>query len=352
MSTLKRIAVDVMGGDYGPSVAVPAALKSLAAHSELFLVLVGDQSQIETYLTGSPIRLRERLEIVHTAVSIGSNTKPESVLRKYKDSSMYLAVDMVKDKLVDACVSAGNTGALLMTGRHLLKTIPGISKPAIIASIPVPTSNRRCYILDVGANINTDAQQLFEFAVMGSVLTSSLNGIAHPRIGLLNIGQEEYKGTEQIRLAAQLLEKLSSLNYIGFVEGNEIFSDRVDVVVCDGFAGNVTIKTSAGVVNVVNNLLQEKTQKNWLTRIAGRIASPLLRPLTDQINPDRYNGASLLGLQGIIVKSHGNAQTEGFFYAIEQAVKEVIDNVPELISQKMAILLDSDCVTKTFNPLN
>lgn len=352
MSTLKRIAVDVMGGDYGPSVTVPAALKSLAAHSELFLVLVGDRSQIEEHLSRSPIQLRQRLEIVHTSLNIGNNTKPESVLRKYKDSSMYLCVDMVKDKRVDACVSAGNTGALLLTGRHLLKTIPGISKPAIIATVPVPTSNRRCYLLDVGANINTDANQLVEFAVMGSVLASALDGIAQPRIGLLNIGQEEYKGTEQIRLAAQLLEKLSFLNYIGFVEGNEIFSGRVDVVVCDGFVGNVTIKTSAGVVKVISKLLQEKTLKNWLTRIAGKIASPLLRPLTDQINPARYNGASLLGLQGIIVKSHGNALTDGFFYAIEQAVKEVIDNVPELISQKMAILLASDRVTDTLNPLN
>ena len=329
-----------MGGDFGPSVAVPAALKCLALHPELFLVLVGDRVEIEPHLTGLADSIRKRLEVLHTDVSVGNSTKPESVLRKYKNSSMYIAVDLVKEKRADACVSAGNTGALLMTGRHLLKTIPGISKPAIIASIPASTTNRRCYILDVGANINCDARQLLEFAVMGSVLASSLNNTTAPRIGLLNIGHEEHKGTEQIRLAAQLLEKSAALNYIGFVEGNEIFDDKVDVVVCDGFAGNVTIKTSAGVVHVIENLLEESATKTWLTRLYYLIASPLLRSLKSQINPAKFNGASLLGLQGIIVKSHGNALVEGFYYAIEQAIKEVNDAVPELISRKMSAFLD------------
>lgn len=329
-----------MGGDFGPSVAIPAALKSLYLHPELSLVAVGDEAEIEQHLRGLPQDIRQRLEVFHTLIRMENSSKPETVLRKFKDSSMYLAVNMVKDGSVHACVSAGNTGALLLTGRHLLKTIPGITKPAIIASIPAPISGRRCYILDVGANINTNAEQLLEFAVMGSVLASSLNGIESPRIGLLNIGSEEHKGTEQIRLAARLLENTTALNYIGFVEGNEIFNGRVDVVVCDGFAGNITIKTSAGVVKVMEDLLKERTAKNWLTQLAALFAMPLLSPLKAQIDPARFNGASLLGLQGIIVKSHGNAQTEGFFHAIEQAVREVTDNVPELISSRMAQFLE------------
>ncbi len=331
-----------MGGDFGPSVAVPAALKCLAAHPELHVVLVGDQAKIKPYLIGQPGAAGKRLELLHTEISVEDTTKPESVLRKYKDSSMYLAVDLVRAKRVDACVSAGNTGALLLTGRHLLKTIPGISKPAIIVSIPAATASRRCYILDVGANINTDARQLLEFAVMGSVLASSLNNTPSPRIGLLNIGHEEHKGTEQIKLAAQLLESAAALNYIGFIEGNEIFGDKVDVVVCDGFAGNVTIKTSAGVVYVIEKFLKESATKSWLTRLFYIFASPLLRSLKAQIDPARFNGASLLGLQGIIVKSHGNALTEGFYYAIEQAIKEVTDDVPALISRKMSAFIDTD----------
>ncbi len=329
-----------MGGDYGPSVAVPAALKCLALHPELSLVLVGDQGKINPYLSGHADSTRTRLEVFHTEVSIDNATKPETVLRKYKNSSMYIAVELVKEKRVDACVSAGNTGALLMIGRHLLKTIPGISKPAIIASIPASSTSRRRYILDVGANVNCEARQLLEFAVMGSVLASSLNNTEAPRVGLLNIGHEEHKGTEQIRVAAQLLEKSAALNYIGFVEGNEIFDDKVDVVVCDGFAGNVTIKTSAGVVRKIESLLEESATRTWLTRLYYLIASPLLRSLKFQINPAKFNGASLLGLQGIIVKSHGNARIEGFYYAIEQAIKEISDGVPDLISHKMSAFLD------------
>jgi len=337
LSRLKRIAIDAMGGDFGPSVVVPAALKSLAVHPDLSLVLVGDQPRIEELLKNTAPAQRQRLEIVHTAVSIDDNTRPEAVLRKYKDSSMYLAVDMVRAAKVDACVSAGNTGALLLTGRHLLKTVPGISKPAIIASIPVPTSNHRCYLLDVGANIDTQAPQLVEFAVMGAVLAASTSPHT-PRIGLLNIGHEEHKGTVQIKLAAQALEKLDSLNYIGFIEGNEIFDGKVDVIVCDGFAGNVVIKSSAGVVSVIKNVMQECANKNWLSRLCAWLSGPLLRDLNAQIDPARFNGASLLGLQGIIVKSHGNARTEGFFHAIEQAVLEVLDNVPDRIASRMASL--------------
>ena len=339
-----------MGGDYGPSVAVPAALKSLSIHPELSLVLVGNEAEIEPHLQGLPQNIKERLQVFHTLVQMENTSKPESVLRKFKNSSMYLAVSMVKDGTAHACVSAGNTGALLLTGRHLLKTIPGITKPAIIASIPAPISGRPCYILDVGANINTNAEQLLEFAVMGSVLASALNGIKSPRIGLLNIGSEEHKGTKQVRLAAHLLENTTALNYIGFIEGNEIFNGKVDVVVCDGFAGNITIKTSAGVVKVIEELLKERAFRNWSTRLTALLAMPFLSPLRAEINPARFNGASLIGLQGIIVKSHGNAQYEGFFHAIEQAFKEVADHVPELIGRRMTQFLEHRNTVKSLLP--
>lgn len=346
-----------MGGDYGPSVAIPAALRSLALHPDLHLVLIGVKSEIQQHLGAAGDSLRDRLEIFHTDVCMHDDVKPESVLRKYKDSSMYLAVEMVKDKKVDACVSAGNTGALLLTGRHLLKTIPEIEKPAIIASIPLPMlynsqppqaqtsqtlTDHRCYILDVGANISSSAQQLVEFAVMGSVLACAVDNIKRPRIGLLNMGQEEHKGTQQIRDAAQQLQRSSTLNYVGYVEGNEVYSNKVDVLVCEGFAGNVTIKTSAGVVATLRSLLKQRIDQNWYTRLLGILARPFLASIAAQVDPARFNGASVLGLQGIIVKSHGNASTEGFFYAIEQAHKEIEDNVPGLISQEMVKLLDAN----------
>lgn len=334
-----------MGGDFGPSVAVPAALRSLALHPDLELVLVGVKSEIEQRLGNVTQSQRDRMEIIHTDVFVDDDVKPESVLRKFKDSSMYLSVEMVKDKNVHACVSAGNTGALLLTGRHLLKTIPEIEKPAIIASIPLPMSKQRCYILDVGANVSSSAEQLVEFAVMGSVLASAIDKIHRPRIGLLNMGQEEHKGTEQIRQAALQLQQISTLNYVGFIEGNEVYSDKVDVLVCEGFAGNVTIKTSAGVVATLRSLLKQRIAQNWYTRLIGRLARPFLASIAAQVNPARFNGASVVGLQGIIVKSHGNASSEGFFYAIEQAYKEIQDNVPELIGNQMLKLLDANKAT-------
>ena len=248
-----------------------------------------------------------------------------------------MAVELVQQSQVQACVSAGNTGALLMSGRHLLKTIPGVDKPAIIATIPGATSN--CYLLDVGANVDCKAEQLFQFAVMGSVLAESLDGIKQARVGLLNIGAEEYKGSEQVQLAAELLEKSEAINYVGFIEGSALYEGNADVVVCDGFVGNVTIKSSAGVVNVINNFLEEGIGRDWTTRVFSWLLSPLVKRLQRKINPSQFNGASLLGLQGSIVKSHGNATSEGFAYAIEQAIMEAENNVPGLIAEKVANII-------------
>ena len=324
-----------MGGDGGPLLTVPASLCALGKTPALHLVLVGDEEGIAPQLAAADSRLARRCSVQHAEQFISDADKPEKVLRQARRSSMYQAVELVKSGSVQAMVSAGNTGALLMIGRHLLKTIPGIQKPAIVATLPGAT--RQTFLLDVGANPECDAQQLFEFAVMGSVLAESLH--ASPvKVGLLNIGAEHYKGTDEVRAAAALMEDCAALDYVGFVEANELFTGIADVVVCDGFVGNVTIKSSAGVANVVNQLLVDELGKDRVAPAATALPSVAQR-LAEKINPQRFNGASLLGLQGSIIKSHGNATAEGFTYAIRQAVLEAENKVPQLIAKKVAAII-------------
>jgi len=327
-----------MGGDFGPSVTVPASLDFLRDHRDVILLLIGDSAQIDPFLKNIDTQVRQRLEVVHTSVCVLDGSKPVDALRNLKDSSMYIAVNLVREKRADACVSAGNTGALLMIGRHVLKTIPGISKPAIVASIPFPLTGGRGLLLDVGANVVCDARNLLEFAVMGSVLASSMSPDSTPRVGLLNIGEEEHKGTTQIRQAAQLLENSGVLNYVGYIEGNELFTGKADVIVCDGFSGNLLIKTSEGVVKVIVRLLKQGTSGGFFERLAGVLAWPLLRRMQSKIDPAQFNGASVLGLQGTIVKSHGSASAQGFYSAISQAIREVSDDVPDIIERRIISL--------------
>jgi len=326
-----------MGGDGGVRVTLPAALQALELNSDLSVTLVGNKSQIEPHLDSISDGLADRISIDHTLDVITDEDKPAHVLRRGKTSSMYKAVQLLQDGRVEAMVSAGNTGALLMIGRHLLKTISGIQKPAIVASIPGAT--RQCFLLDVGANPVVDAQQLFEFAVMGSVLAESLQGEV-AKVGLLNIGSEKFKGTEEVRDAGVLMDRCPAFDYVGFIEANELFEGRADVVVCDGFVGNVTIKTSAGVANVVKKLLSSQILTDSASSSASESKVELFRSLSEQINPHRFNGASLLGLQGSIIKSHGNATIEGFAYAIQQAVREAENAVPELIREKVAAIIE------------
>ena len=333
----KRIAIDAMGGDGGVRVTLPAALQALELNSDLSVTLVGNKSQIEPHLDSTSDVLADRISIEHTLDVITDEDKPAHVLRRGKTSSMYKAVQLLQDGRVEAMVSAGNTGALLMIGRHLLKTISGIQKPAIVASIPGAT--RLCFLLDVGANPVVDAQQLFEFAVMGSVLAESLQGEV-AKVGLLNIGSEQFKGTEEVRDAGELMDRCPAFDYVGFIEANDLFEGRADVVVCDGFVGNVTIKTSAGVANVVKKLLSSQILTGSTCSSASESKVELLRSLSEQINPHRFNGASLLGLQGSIIKSHGNATIEGFAYAIQQAVREAENAIPELIREKVAAVIE------------
>ncbi len=325
-----------MGGDTGPSVTVPASLSALRRYPSISLVLVGDSALIEPYLAKLPPDERDRIQIVHTSDVVSNQSRPDSVLRSGRQSSMFKTVELVQSGVVQACVSAGNTGALLMAGRHLLKSIPGIEKPAIMAVVPGSSGAHNTFLLDVGANTECSAHQLLQFALMGSVLVTAMTGREKARVALLNIGEEEHKGRPEIRGAAALLSASTAIEYTGFVEGNQLFDGRADVIVCDGFTGNVVIKVIAGSVRVTQNLVQQSLRKRWYYRFFAWLLRPLLRDVRRTLKPSRYNGAMLLGLQGIVVKSHGNADKSGFERAIEYALRQVQDDVPGVIASRMA----------------
>lgn len=327
-----------MSGDHGPTVTVPAALQVLSTNDEVELILVGDTAILEEMVGKQPAYIMQRLIIHHSTQIVAMDELPSSALRSKKDSSMRVAIDLVKQQRADACVSAGNTGALMATARYVLKTLPGIDRPAIITALPTAKEGHNTHVLDLGANIDTTSEQLFQFAVMGSVLTSAVDNIPNPRIGLLNIGQEEIKGNENVKEAGRLLSH-SDINYIGFVEGDDIYKGVVDVVVCDGFVGNVALKTTEGVAKMISHYVKQEFNKNLLTRLAGLIALPVLNNLRKKIDPRRYNGASLLGLKGIVIKSHGSADILSFAQAIKEAIIEVKKSVPTRISDQLATLL-------------
>jgi glycerol-3-phosphate acyltransferase PlsX len=333
-----RIALDAMSGDHGPAVIVPAALHVLSTNDDIRLILVGDQNILNEMVGKQPDHIKQRLFIHHTTQVVAMDELPSSALRNKKDSSMRVAINLVKQQEADACVSAGNTGALMATARYVLKTLPGIDRPAIITALPTIKENHNTHVLDLGANIDTTSEQLFQFAIMGSVLTKAVDNISNPRIGLLNIGQEEIKGNENVKEAGRLLAN-SNINYIGFVEGDDIYKGVADVVVCDGFVGNVALKTTEGVAKMISHYLKQEFNKNILTRFAGLIALPVLNSLRHKIDPRRYNGASLLGLRGIVIKSHGSADILSFSQAIREAIIEVKKNVPTRISDQLATLL-------------
>ncbi len=326
-----RIALDAMGGDHGIDTVLPAALQALKQHPELELILVGDET-----LLNSKVSPQSRLHIHHASQVVEMHEMPSKALRQKKDSSMRVAINLVKSGEAQACVSAGNTGALMATARFVLKTLPYIDRPAICTALPTMTG--QIHVLDLGANVDSSAQHLLQFAVMGSVLTSAINNIDNPRIGLLNIGAEEIKGNEQVKQAAQLLSS-KPINYTGFVEGDDIFKGTVDVVVCDGFAGNVALKASEGAAKMITHYFKQAFSANLLTKFAALVSMPVLKSLKHRIDPRRYNGASLLGLQGIVIKSHGGADALAFSYAIHEAILEVEKNVPERIRDQLDTIL-------------
>lgn len=330
MVTRCTLAVDVMSGDFGPRVAVPAALDFSALNPDTRLILVGDPVQIESYL---PARYSGQLCIEATQSVITMTAKPSVALRKGKDSSMYRAVKLVAEGRADACICAGNTGALMAMGHYLLHMHPGIDRPAIATTIP--TRKGHCYMLDLGANVDCSAEHLFQFGLMGAALAEALDEVEAPRVALLNVGVEEVKGNEQVKLASRLLREHAALNYIGYIEGNDIYSGKADVVVCDGFVGNVALKSSEGLARLIAEQLKQSFNSSWYRKVVGLLAMPVLNQLKQQLDPSRRNGASLLGLQGIVVKSHGSATRECFGYAIAQAQAEVLRDVPGLINAKL-----------------
>ena len=337
MDTLTTITLDAMGGDHGAEVVVPAALRALAEHQRLRLVLVGDEAVLNEALSRHRGQLGERLAIQHASQVVGMDELPSQALRGKKDSSMRVAINLVKTGDAQACVSAGNTGALMATARFVLKTLHGIDRPAICTALP-NTKGGATHVLDLGANVDSSADHLFEFAVMGSVLVTAVEGIEHPRVGLLNVGEEEIKGNERVKEAARLLTE-STLNYVGFVEGDGIYSGEADVVVCDGFVGNVALKATEGVAKMIAHFMRQEFKRNPLTILAGLAALPVLRSFRRRIDPRAYNGASLVGLQGIVVKSHGSADAFSFSNAISVAYKETKNNVPERISRRLESML-------------
>ncbi|MGI9304394.1 MAG: phosphate acyltransferase PlsX [Gammaproteobacteria bacterium] len=330
------IALDAMGGDHGAEVIVPAALAALERYDDIALVLVGDFDRLNAHLNATNKARSVRLQVAHASETVDMDEPPAQALRMKKDSSMRVAIDQVRKGKADACVSAGNTGALMAIARFVLKTLPGIDRPAICTAIP--SIRGHTHMLDLGANVDCKAEHLFQFAVMGSVLVSAVDDVAEPRVGLLNVGQEAIKGNDQVREAGRLLEG-SSLNYIGHVEGDDIYCGDVDVVVCDGFVGNVALKTSEGVAQMVSHYASQEFRRNLITRLGGLFAMPVLKAFRRRIDPRQYNGASLLGLQGIVIKSHGGADEVAFENAIRIARVEAKLGVPQRIDKRLEQML-------------
>lgn len=320
-----------MSGDLGAEIVVRAAHSCLEKHPNLELILVGDEEELDGHVTRI-VGSEKRLGIRHSTEVVGMSETPADALRKKKDSSMRVAINLVKEGAAAACVSAGNTGALMATAKFVLKMIPGIDRPAIIAELPAIGGT--VHMLDLGANTVTNAAQLFQFAVMGSIVTTDIRAIDQPRVALLNIGAEDIKGNDTVREGAALLES-SGLNYIGFIEGNEIFSGKTDVVVTDGFTGNVAVKTMEGTVGLASHYLRRAFVRNWLTKLQAMVAMPVLNKLSVEMDSRNYNGASLVGLNGIVIKSHGGADSYAFQHAIETALVEVKNQVPEQIRNLM-----------------
>jgi len=334
------ISIDAMGGDHGPVVTIPASLDCLKNNPDLILILVGDETVLKQQLANTAGDFKERLLIQHASQCVEMDESPSKALKNKKDSSMRVAINLVHNGQADACVSAGNTGALMATARFVLKMIPGIDRPAIISTLP--SIYGHTHVLDLGANVDCTAEHLFQFAVMGTELVRAVENIENPRVGLLNIGEEDVKGNEQVKAAAKLLEN-SALNYIGYVEGDSLNAGavKVDLIVADGFVGNVALKSIEGAAKMISNGLKMAFGKNMLTKLAGLIVYPVLKSFKQSIDPRLYNGASFLGLRGLVIKSHGGADALAFKTAIQLAEleikKDVIKKISEQVEKSLAL---------------
>lgn len=326
------VAVDCMGGDHGPSVTVPAAMQLLRGDDASGVILVGRSPEIEACLKDDRSAFGDRLVVRHASEVVGMDEPPALAMRGKKDSSMRVAIDLVKSGEAQAAISAGNTGALMAISRFVLKTLPGIDRPAI-ASI-MPTQTGRVYVLDLGANVDCTAEHLLQFGIMGSELVACVEHKASPTVGLLNIGEEDIKGNDVVKQAAELL-RTSGLNFYGNVEGTDIFKGTTDVVVCDGFVGNVALKSAEGLAQLIRTFLQQEFKRNVFTQLAGLVALPVLNAFKKRVDHRSYNGASLLGLRGIVLKSHGSADVYAFDCALKRAVEEVRTGMLAHISERL-----------------
>ena len=336
---MTTLSIDAMGGDDGAEVTVPAAIKFLSQpdSANQKIILVGDEATLEALIhqhKGDYFVKNGRLSIRTASQVVEMNESPVRALKKKKDSSMRVAINLVKDGEADACVSAGNTGALMATAKFVLKTIPGIKRPAICSSMPCPDPNSTVYMLDLGANVDSSPEMLLEFAVMGSVLTEYVEQKQSPTIGLLNVGAEEIKGSEKVKQASILLSD-SELNYVGYIEGDEIFTGKVNVIVCDGFEGNVALKASEGTASMILGILKTEYKRNWFRKLTALASKPVFKAMQVKLDPRNFNGATLIGLNGIVVKSHGGTDSKGFLTAIREAAKQADMDVITHISEEI-----------------
>lgn len=338
MSAGVTIAIDAMSGDQGPEVVVPAALSFIQKNKASNIVLVGDQSKLEALLSqaltsSASSSITDSIRIVHADSVVGMDDRPSRALRNKQDSSMALALSLVADGQADACVSAGNTGALMLLGRSILGMFPGIDRPAITRLFP--SQGGGCFVLDLGANVDSSAEHLLQFALMGQLLAQVIKGIDQPKVALLNVGGESMKGNEQVRLAASLIEPCEAINYVGFAEGGDIFRAVADVIVCDGFVGNVALKSAEGAAKIILSGVRDFFTGTWYRKLLGLIMLPLIAKGLKQLDPETHNGAIFLGLQGVLVKSHGNASAVSFEHAIDLAAQEARADLVNLINSRL-----------------
>ena len=330
------VAIDAMGGDHGPAVTLAAALRFLEEEPDARVIAVGLEAPLKAALAKRRSRARDRLTLHPATEVVEMDEPPAEALRRKKDSSMRVAINLVKEEVAQARVSAGNTGALMAISRFVLKTLPGIDRPAIAAQLPT-RGGGVVTVLDLGANVNCSADQLGQFAAMGTAIVAAVYGIERPTVGLLNVGEEEIKGNELAKQTGELL-RASGLNFFGNVEGDDIFKGTTEVVVCDGFVGNVTLKATEGLAKLLYEVLKTEFTRNWLTRATAMLAYPVLIAFRRRIDPRRYNGATLIGLKGVVVKSHGGADALAFKYALHKAYAEAAHGILDKIAQRMATM--------------
>ncbi len=341
MATL-TLTLDAMGGDHGPSVVISALTQALISFPKVHFIVVGDESELIPLLQAAQLEAHPRVQLKHASQTVTMTDKPGYSLRAKPDSSMRVALELLADGTANACVSAGNTGALMTKAYFSLKTLPGVLRPALMAALPQREAGT-AFLLDLGANPVCDSDTLFQFGVMGSVAAQQVLGIDKPRVALLNMGAEEMKGNDVVKATAALLQASKHINYIGFIEGDDLFAGKADVIVCDGFVGNVALKSCEGLAELLLNNIQSSIDTHWLTRWFVKLFYRRLQRSWDWLKPDHYNGASLIGLRGVVIKSHGAANERAFLSAIEQAVEETQRDLPTQIRDRVEqVLLEQE----------